>query len=83
MDEVLPLLANVRIPDPDIIMRTVRKLSQTMPSSHFKLFQPLQLTLFINSFMENWLMNKDTQFHGKIIENPIDVMAWFSFLVWH
>ncbi|KAH8345925.1 hypothetical protein KR067_009094, partial [Drosophila pandora] len=24
MDEVLPLLANVRIPDPDIIMRTVR-----------------------------------------------------------
>lgn len=25
MEEVLPLLANVRIPDPDIIMRTVRK----------------------------------------------------------
>jgi len=27
MDEVLPLLANIRIPDPDIIMRTVRKLN--------------------------------------------------------
>lgn len=62
MDEVLPLLANVRIPDPDIIMRTVRKLIQTMPSSHFKLFQPMHSTLFVYSIMVNWL--KDN-FMGK------------------
>lgn len=37
MDEVLPLLANIRIPDPDIIMRTVRKLNNNATGSctHF------------------------------------------------